>query len=623
MNNNNESKLISLTEIFKNRFFIVPDYQRGYSWSSEQLKDLKSDIDKILNNNYKHFTGTLVASKSDEHKFSIVDGQQRLTTLVILISAAISSKKINKEFASSLKQTFIVRGELGNEKPVLTTNNETNIFFNQLVIRNETPKKELKSHHRIEYAKNFFEEWFSNEDIDVQSIVEAVTNKLGFLLFTPDDSKEIGIMFEVINNRGKPLSQLEKLKNYLIYYASVNGLESLRSQVDEDWQFILKSLSVAGIHSSEDENRFLRNCFLVFANVAKKDSWNIYDQVKIRFPEKGNHTVELDRLLKFIKQCAANYEKIYTDDTALISQQREVLKSIRCLPTKASIMPLVLSVMSKLCNDKGLDSKVYRLLSILEILNFRVYILPKVTARADSHQTQLFQWAFELFEDKLSIEELEELLISFTQEHCSERKFIQSLTIDQDESEDYGNWVGLRYFLGNYEKYIADNENYSFDLDRILLSIKDDHVQSNDFLSIEHIWARRNKEKDFPINFIEKRRLGNLVLMGLRNNIKKTNLGISEKVQKITDTSERMDQVNELKKIYNSALKSDILKDRKKYKNYFRDLSKIINDERETRLVKFALKRWKFETEEFEKFVRVDSFKTEKFNESFVLKSLT
>ena len=80
--------LLSVPEVFKDRFFKIPDYQRGYSWEVDpQLLDLRKDIENIYSKNYKHFTGTIVAAKinGSENHLEIVDGQQRLTTLVILL----------------------------------------------------------------------------------------------------------------------------------------------------------------------------------------------------------------------------------------------------------------------------------------------------------------------------------------------------------------------------------------------------------------------------------------------------------------------------------------------------------------------------------------------------------
>ena len=86
------SSLMSLNELFEGRFFEIPDYQRGYSWEKQQLEDLTQDIVNMFNKQHMHFTGTIVAAQKNKkvNTFDIVDGQQRLTTLIILVKEIIN-----------------------------------------------------------------------------------------------------------------------------------------------------------------------------------------------------------------------------------------------------------------------------------------------------------------------------------------------------------------------------------------------------------------------------------------------------------------------------------------------------------------------------------------------------
>src|SRR5690554_2893390 len=145
----NEAKLINLEELFKNRTFHIPDYQRGYAWSESQIEDLKNDILNLKDKSYLHFTGTIVAKELEKGNYEIVDGQQRITTLIILVAAAIRSNKIKDDLSSYLKSLFLERGQPGNEKPVLKPNSQVHDYFVELVLRNQKPNKELKSHYRI------------------------------------------------------------------------------------------------------------------------------------------------------------------------------------------------------------------------------------------------------------------------------------------------------------------------------------------------------------------------------------------------------------------------------------------------------------------------------------------
>lgn len=87
-----KDNLKSLSQIFTDTIkFIIPDYQRGYSWEKTQLDDLWEDIENIPEGG-THYTGmfTFTKSESDPGAFDLVDGQQRMTSLIILINGLLS-----------------------------------------------------------------------------------------------------------------------------------------------------------------------------------------------------------------------------------------------------------------------------------------------------------------------------------------------------------------------------------------------------------------------------------------------------------------------------------------------------------------------------------------------------
>ena len=85
------AQLMCLPDIFRGRVFAVPDYQRAYAWDDKQVQELLNDLDHLLDDgvSHCHYTGTLVLSQvsAGEYgdEYQVVDGQQRLTTLVILL----------------------------------------------------------------------------------------------------------------------------------------------------------------------------------------------------------------------------------------------------------------------------------------------------------------------------------------------------------------------------------------------------------------------------------------------------------------------------------------------------------------------------------------------------------
>lgn len=643
---NQPTELIPITGIFENRFYKIPDYQRGYSWEEQQLQDIRDDIENLFSKAYMHFTGTIVAAKNSEsdNHFEIVDGQQRLTTLIILLKEIYNT---DPDKYSDLKEKFFKRGSIGNEENVLTPNEETRVFYNELILGKGSPQQKVKSHTNLAYAQIFFRKWLKENPDLIDKIYNVVVNKIGFILFTPRNEKEIGIMFEVINNRGKRLSELEKLKNYFIYFSTVHEKESLRKTINDKWREILENLSISGKTSNEDENSFIRFCYIVFYETSKEKSHDVYEQMKIRYsPHESNQekidqqVIQMQNFVSFVASSSINYSYFFKSNQLLGKHNIDNLQSerisktltyLRCHPVNASIMPLYLAVMNSFNQQQPSDTakRVADLLELLEITNFRLYVLPGIFKRADSEQGNMFYFAHKFFNnpqminketDKLSsifnknknhigniFDWLETELHEMVLIKCPLKKFDEALTIEEDEDYDFNNWDGLRFFLSCYEEKKKNESERAYNIERMLKKRSEVKENLNEYLSIEHIWAKKNLHEKFDEVTVEKRRLGNLVLMGLSANISEQNDSIPDKVKNLVYENHigrgslDLQQVSDLESYLKNALDAPNLTYR--VDNYYRNLSSIICDLREKDLIKFALKRWNLKDEPIEDYL--------------------
>lgn len=625
------TELIPFEDLVKNRYFNVPDYQRGYSWEEDQVNDLTKDIEHIAEKDHKHYTGTLVISrKEDEKRYDIVDGQQRITTLIILLKCL--SEKLPSE-REHIYENYIFRGD----EYVLQTNKETREYFRENILKDSSDGEEdLKSLRNLRDAKQFLTKWLNENQHRLELIYQVVTQKLGFLCFAPSKTAEIGIMFEVINNRGKDLSELEKIKNYFIYYATIKNDTQLRIKIDDVWEKLLKRLNMADVVSNDEENRFLRNCYLVFYDPNKSKSWYVYDRLRERYSvyaegeELERHLEEIDRFIDFIVLSARAYAWFFNLDCNPRPPEslRQVLTRLHCHQLEASILPLYLAIVHEVDTQ---ETEVAKLLRTLEILNFRTYVLPNAqVVRADSKQGDLFYYANQFFrynqEGGATTENfdwLEQLLVDFTREVCPQKVFVQSLTIDTDESIDYHHWHGLKFFLASYEEALNLDEKASYPIEKILYKQNEENKdRTNDKLTAEHIWARKNKAWVYPEDHLQKRRLGNFCLMGLRKNIQLANDDIPVKVDRIQNEGTiRLIQVSELSQYLRQATQLVEKKRKNKVNAYYLELSTWLNDLRETKLIAFALDRWPL-PEEVRHFEEVNSDRAlkEKKNHSYFLK---
>ena len=608
-------ELLTLKQVFAEgkRLFRIPDYQRGYSWEQDQRKDLLKDIEYGMSGNYSHYAGTLVAVKcpiqDNGHfeTFEIVDGQQRLATLIILLSnIAHACKRMNTPVPEDLRRCFIEEGsERGSTLRKFTLSDEHDSLFWQKVNDpdfDSSGKIKNKGDQNIVEAFDQFKKWLQEpkKGTSLFEIYEYVTNRLGFLMYAPDDTKEIGIMFEVINNRGKPLSELEKVKNYLMYYSQKNDIQDLKKAVEDKWPRILEYLNSCDHTSNDDENGFLRNCWIAFQDTNKRKRAYVYENLKDQFPTTGSNWARLKEFVSFLEESAHTYQKLYTREDVTDEEERKWLTRLGNQPVLASVLPLILAIFA--CETK--TSTRVPLLQLIEKLNFRFYGTG-IASRADSGQGELFTFAHDFYNHNSKTEDgehdaswLEEKLRGFVNNNANDQKLIKNLTLDKDESGDYYYWSWLKYFLASYEGQLERKEKSSEKLEEKLA--KRDPQHPNDFYHREHIWAVADTKRiDDKGNLdINKRRLGNFILLKEVLNIQMSNKPPEEKVEEYFESrtvTPNTLMIRELKDLFDKAKQEIDNRRRNKTWKYWYEVYARFLDLHEEKYVNFALDRWRID----------------------------
>jgi hypothetical protein len=608
------SKILTLSQIFNgSNCFTIPDYQRAYSWGTEQRQDLIGDIENILETkNHIHYTGTIVATElfsNSINAFNVVDGQQRITSLIILLACLRHHPDCSKEQKHQIENTYLFKGkETGNTTRFFSLNGELDEYFLRKLEEPEYSSEEhnTKAHTNISDAFNEFREWLKELSQEtITNVIDVVCAHLGFLFYVPNSDKEAGLMFEVINNRGKELSELEKIKNYLIYFAEKAEIKDLYTTVNNYWGKILFHLNACGHTSNQDENNFLRNTWIVFQQTNKSESYHVYRNLKKSYPPVNtSNWKRLIEYVKFLEIAAETYNKLFTRNFVSDEKEKQVLKQLAFQNSIASVLPLILSVAFRF---KTTEQRV-RLYQLIEKLNFRYYGCG-VSGRSDSGNGHLFGWANQLFKNcALNEDWLAAQLIWFINDRCNAETFIKYLTLDKDESGDYYHWGGLKYFLANYEEYLAEQHSGIDDFTRYLL--KQDYALSNASYEKEHILAREENSviaEDEQSNLdVNKRRLGNFVLLtpSLNKSVQKDPIYI--KLNSYIESAAKYSvhrSLGELSKLYGEEILT------LQEEGYTRENIVSFLDRREKQLIKFALKRWGIDNKEKELDFEINSLK--------------
>ena len=313
-------KATSLDSLFTKKMFRVPDYQRGYAWEREHLRAFWEDLVN-LSDNRKHYTGVLTLKQipitqidrsekeywlMDEHAYElyhVVDGQQRLTTFVIFLQAFIEFIKSLPEnqgrddnsiyVTDTLRITDVQSNYLFRVKPsgdhfrtykfAYAADDPSGKYLRYNTFGESGAESVTKTFYTLNLgnAKDYFSKQLGAthaqaDMVGLQVIYRKLTKQLFFNTDIINDDYDVFVAFETMNNRGKKLSDLELLKNRLIYLTTLysnNELDlaqrkSLRDRVNDAWKEVYRQLGRNSVRPLNDDD-FLRTLDDVLQVLAK------------------------------------------------------------------------------------------------------------------------------------------------------------------------------------------------------------------------------------------------------------------------------------------------------------------------------------------------------------------
>ena len=243
-------ELKKVQEIFNLNRFITPNYQRGYAWEYEQVNAFITDI-KDATDIDEHYTGQIiVASKNQEtlgtvsyDVYEVVDGQQRLTTISLFILCVCNRlKQIGQD------PERIIDNVIYKDVPILKLNDDSDEFYRKEIIGSDNiksePQYDNKSQRNLFNAKkqitNHLESYKSKEKI--LEVYKTLMHKFKVNFSVLTSQLEAGLVFETMNDRGLPLNQMDKVKNYLIYLCGRLKDKKLAKIVSDNYSKVFSEL---------------------------------------------------------------------------------------------------------------------------------------------------------------------------------------------------------------------------------------------------------------------------------------------------------------------------------------------------------------------------------------------
>ncbi len=295
----------TLLEFFKdsqNNQFVIPIYQRLYSWKKEQCEQLWDDILKVGGNDKMngHFIGSILSvqdDKSNENNevLPIIDGQQRLTTITLLLIASRNHLSEEVEFLGKFSRKkienryLINRDEDGDKKFRLILSESDKDTLLSLI--DGSRRKPSEPSEKIVENFELFEKWISENTDKLEAIFKGLEKLLIIEISLKKGKDDPQLIFESMNSKGVDLTQTDLIRNYIIMETEVEKQECFYNQY---WRAMEEDFK----QNETLFNRFVRH-YLTIKTGKIPNEKRVYEAFKNYQQERG---IEIEDLLKDLQK---------------------------------------------------------------------------------------------------------------------------------------------------------------------------------------------------------------------------------------------------------------------------------------------------------------------------------
>lgn len=562
--------------------YSIPAYQRAYSWEDLQIKTFLEDIIEHKNskqNNPYCYGNILLETISDGKKYEIIDGQQRITTLSVFMRSLLNTFKERigqgKEFKTREDEVITVKVEediyfeaYGVIKLRPTTYDracyDTIIIDNQDTYHCITP-----SQKRMLAAKKYFSQELSKlSDDDLFVVFETVQNSIiNHIELT--GKKESALMFELQNNRGKDLTNLEKLKSFLMYQLYVysepdktdTNIEYVSNQFNPIYNIVNQMSLQLGDDDEDGGNSVVNedNILIYHSNAYSKKNFgyrnlnDIIEEFKL---------VPREDKVEWIRNYALTLYSSFSSIQTVLTMKDRNLDKLKRMKISFFVYPFIIK------GAKHKDS-LPKLFKLMEVLSFRYKL---INSRADirSRLNDLIR-GYDGDNEALAVSMRLKMEDAY---YWGDKKFSEVLNGNMRKNNM------INYFLWEYEQhlqrkgYFCGNEKIENEsIEHISpQTIPNEAVSSGYEIDVNGLYA-----KDFRENYLNK--LGNLMLISQSHNSSIGNQPFKKKLK---------------------SYKENLLRQQAQIKDFIEDEtdpvwnSKSINN-RHAKMIDFAMERWSFD----------------------------
>lgn len=356
--------------------YVVPPYQRDYSWKENHWEDIWEDIIFAIENDQEHYMGTIVLQSNNRENLIVIDGQQRLVTLTIFALSIIrclqelidqdKEAKENKERKDTLMSEYIGTKDAASLKysTKISLNNNNNNFYQSHIANYKKPKnlRVLNDSNKLiwkcqEYFINKIKKHLGKDPTGYELAVFLgnASKALKFIIITVEDELSAYTVFETLNARGEDLTATDLLKNYL--FSRVSSETDMR-QMEHQWQLIAEGATI------KDFPNFLRYFLNFQQGTIRKD--RLFKTLKTQINSAEDAFSLVDKLEKHVGVYSALKNPADEFWNSLQANWIDVFKLFNIKQTRSLCM---------VAYDKLDENSFTKLLEILVIISFRYNII--------------------------------------------------------------------------------------------------------------------------------------------------------------------------------------------------------------------------------------------------------
>ncbi len=430
--------------------YAIPVYQRAYAWGEDNWQYFLSDLLEQLEGKSNYFFGNVLLEVIKKDKeYHIVDGQQRITTLTLFIHALLSVLEENCEKSKDSIQKDSIQEE---REDLLGTHGKRRLrpceydqdYFDSLLNSPPSESTGSQSQRRMKEAVDFFTAQLNKQKPDVIVKLLDIVKSTGLTTIELPGKRQAALMFELENNRGRPLTALEKLKAYLMYQMYVHcspsdaeeRIEKLSKKFGEIYRIFDRISKKSNL--SEDDVVFHHNTAYITGFHKSKDTSPKLGFLKKVFKAEGGGKVAW--IEKYVQELQDSFDRIELFRNDIQGDKYKYATYLEHLVIPAYIYPFILKGYKHKEGDNVSDD----FFRILEIIVFRVHLVNSKAKIQDKLHDVLLSYTGDIDAFKKRVKDTLN-----SPSYWGNEKIEKCLN-----GEIYGN-KALRYLLTRYEEHLS------------------------------------------------------------------------------------------------------------------------------------------------------------------------